>query len=71
MRPALLNPLFAPITGLAGVGPQQDKLFRYLLGRREGGFRILLVQSLAEVTWLQQNRRRPRSSERSSQASAP
>ena len=33
MRPALLNPLFAPVTSLAGVGPRQDKLFRYLLGR--------------------------------------
>ncbi len=35
MRPPLLNPLFAPITSLAGVGPKQDKLFRYLLGRDE------------------------------------
>ena len=35
MRPALLNPLFAPVTSLAGVGPRQDKLFRYLLGREE------------------------------------
>jgi ATP-dependent DNA helicase RecG len=33
MRPALLNPLFTPVTSLAGVGPKQDKLFRYLLGR--------------------------------------
>jgi ATP-dependent DNA helicase RecG len=33
MRPPLLNPLFAPITSLAGVGPKQDRLFRYLLGR--------------------------------------
>ena len=33
MRPALLNPLFAPVTSLAGVGPKQDKLFLYLLGR--------------------------------------
>jgi ATP-dependent DNA helicase RecG len=33
MRPALLNPLFAPVTSLAGVGPRQDRLFRYLLGR--------------------------------------
>src|SRR3954462_15246996 len=33
MRPVLLNPLFAPVTSLAGVGPKQDKLFRYLLGR--------------------------------------
>ena len=35
MRPALLNPLFAPVTSLTGVGPKQDKLFRYLLGRDE------------------------------------
>src|ERR1700742_4113898 len=35
MRPALLNSLFAPVTTLAGVGPKQDKLFRYLLGRDE------------------------------------
>src|SRR5467141_2036571 len=33
MRPALLNPLFAPVTSLSGVGPKQDKLFRFLLGR--------------------------------------
>src|SRR5258708_12268474 len=33
MRPTLLNPLFALVTSLAGVGPKQDKLFRYLLGR--------------------------------------
>src|SRR3982075_2371529 len=35
MRPALLNPLFAPVTSLAGVGPKQDKLFRYLLDRED------------------------------------
>jgi ATP-dependent DNA helicase RecG len=35
MRPALLNPLFTPVTSLAGVGPKQDKLFRYLLDRTE------------------------------------
>jgi ATP-dependent DNA helicase RecG len=35
MRPALLNPLFAPLASLAGVGPKQDKLFRYLLNREE------------------------------------
>src|SRR3954451_1309501 len=35
MRPVLLNPLFAPVTSLAGVGPRQDRLFRYLLGRDE------------------------------------
>jgi ATP-dependent DNA helicase RecG len=33
MRPALLNPLFAPVTSLSGVGPKQDKLFRFLLDR--------------------------------------
>ena len=40
MRPALLNPLFAPVTSLAGVGPKQDRLFRYLLGR-EGTPRLV------------------------------
>src|SRR6476646_9902384 len=35
MRPTLLNPLFAPVTGLPGVGPKQDKLLRYLLDRSE------------------------------------
>jgi ATP-dependent DNA helicase RecG len=35
MRPALLNPLFAPVTSLAGVGPKQDRLLRCLLGRDE------------------------------------
>jgi ATP-dependent DNA helicase RecG len=35
MRPLLLNPLFAPVTSLTGVGPRQDKLFRYLLDRDE------------------------------------
>src|ERR1700720_3511126 len=35
MRPLLLNPLFASVTTLPGVGPKQDKLLRYLLGRDE------------------------------------
>jgi len=35
MRPERLNPLFVPVTNLAGVGPKQDKLFRYLLDRSE------------------------------------
>src|SRR5829696_4726728 len=35
MRPTLLNPLFALVTSLAGVGPKQDKLLRYLLSRDE------------------------------------
>jgi ATP-dependent DNA helicase RecG len=35
MRPPVLNPLFAPVTSLSGVGPKQDKLLRYLLDRSE------------------------------------
>jgi ATP-dependent DNA helicase RecG len=35
MRPALLNPLFAPVTSLPGVGPKQDRLLRYLLDREQ------------------------------------
>jgi ATP-dependent DNA helicase RecG len=31
MRPTILNPLFAPITALPGIGPKQDALYRRLL----------------------------------------
>ncbi|HEY7663783.1 MAG TPA: ATP-dependent DNA helicase RecG [Xanthobacteraceae bacterium] len=33
MRPNLLNPLFAAVTTLSGVGPGLEKLYRRLLGR--------------------------------------
>ncbi|MDB5598971.1 MAG: ATP-dependent helicase RecG [Xanthobacteraceae bacterium] len=33
MRPSLLNPLFAAITVLQGVGPKVERLYRRLLGR--------------------------------------
>jgi ATP-dependent DNA helicase RecG len=35
MRPSLLDPLFAAITTLPGVGPKVEKLFRRLLGRED------------------------------------
>src|SRR5216684_8632983 len=35
MRPSVLNPLFAAITTLSGVGPRLEKLFQRLLGRDE------------------------------------
>jgi ATP-dependent DNA helicase RecG len=41
MRPAILNPLFAPLTSLAGVGPKQEKLFQHLLGRAEATARVI------------------------------
>ena len=46
MRPALLNPLFAPVTSLSGVGPKQDKLFRFLLDRDQTPRLIDLVLHL-------------------------
>jgi ATP-dependent DNA helicase RecG len=46
MRPALLNPLFAPVTSLPGVGPKQDKLLRYLLGRDETARLVDLLMHL-------------------------
>src|SRR3981189_3762042 len=49
MRPALLNPLFAPVTSLAGVGPKQDRLFRYLLGREETPRLVGLLRHLAST----------------------
>ena len=41
MRPAVLNPLFAPLTSLSGVGPKQEKLFQHLTGRGEAGVRVV------------------------------
>ena len=35
MRPPLLNPLFASLTSLPGIGPKLDKLFARLLGRED------------------------------------
>src|ERR1700739_4275770 len=36
MRPALLNPLFAAVTALPGVGPKVAKLVARLTGREDG-----------------------------------
>ena len=35
MRPSLLNPLFAAVTTLPGVGPKLAKHYARLLGREE------------------------------------
>src|SRR3954466_13765237 len=43
MRPALLNPLFASVTTLPGVGPKFEKLYRRLLGREDGARLIDLL----------------------------
>ena len=42
MRPDLLNPLFAPVSALPGVGPRTGKLFDRLL-ERPAGARVLDV----------------------------
>jgi len=41
MRPVILNPLFAPLTSLAGIGPKQEKLYQHLLGRGEAPARVI------------------------------
>jgi ATP-dependent DNA helicase RecG len=41
MRPSLLDPLFASLTSLTGVGPKQEQLFRRLFGRGEDRPRVL------------------------------
>jgi ATP-dependent DNA helicase RecG len=40
MRPNVLNPLFAALTSLSGIGPKVEKLYRCLL-HRDDGARIL------------------------------
>ena len=41
MRPSLLDPLFAVLTALAGVGPKLEKLYRGLLGRADAPARVI------------------------------
>jgi ATP-dependent DNA helicase RecG len=41
MRPAILNPLFAPVTKLTGVGPRMAPLYDKLTGRGALGARVL------------------------------
>ncbi|HML11910.1 MAG TPA: ATP-dependent DNA helicase RecG, partial [Xanthobacteraceae bacterium] len=41
MRPNLLNPLFASIASLPGVGPKVEKLYRRLLGRENEAPRLI------------------------------
>jgi ATP-dependent DNA helicase RecG len=41
MRPDILNPLFAPLTKLAGIGPKLAPLYNRLLARGEAGARVL------------------------------
>jgi ATP-dependent DNA helicase RecG len=41
MRPSLLDPLFATLTSLPGVGPKLEKLYRRLFGRDDGPARVI------------------------------
>ncbi|HEY2534972.1 MAG TPA: ATP-dependent DNA helicase RecG [Xanthobacteraceae bacterium] len=41
MRPPILNPLFAPLSVLPGIGPKQQRLFERLLGRGSEPPRII------------------------------
>jgi ATP-dependent DNA helicase RecG len=41
MRPSLLDPLFATLTTLPGVGPKLEKLYRRLFGREDAQARVI------------------------------
>jgi ATP-dependent DNA helicase RecG len=41
MRPSLLDPLFAALTTLPGVGPKLEKLYRRLFGREDAPARVV------------------------------
>jgi ATP-dependent DNA helicase RecG len=41
MRPNILNPLFAPLSALSGIGPKLEKLFGRLIGRDSEPSRII------------------------------
>lgn len=50
MRPDLLNPYFAEITGLPGIGPKLARPFNRLLGREEGARVLDLLLHLPSST---------------------
>jgi len=41
MRPIVLNPLFAALTSLSGIGPKLEKLYARLLGRDDEAARVV------------------------------
>src|SRR5262249_55596424 len=49
MRPAVLNPLFASVTALAGIGPKLAKLYARLLDRDDARIIDLLFHLPAGV----------------------
>jgi ATP-dependent DNA helicase RecG len=62
MRPPALNPLFAALTTLSGIGPKLEKSFQRLLGR-EGEKPRLIDLLLHLPTGFVDRRRRPKLSE--------
>ena len=50
MRPDLLNPYFAEITGLPGIGPKLARPFNRLLGREDGARVLDLLLHLPAST---------------------
>src|SRR5215470_391074 len=50
MRPPILNPLFAQITTLQGVGPKVERLYRRLFAREETPRLLDLVSHLPRAT---------------------
>ena len=62
MRPAVLNPLFASLSALPGIGPKLEKLFARLIGR--DGEKPLIVDLLFHLpSGLVDRRNRPKLSE--------
>jgi len=57
MRPSLLNPLFAPITGLTGIGPAQEKLYRRLIDRADDPPRLIDLLFHLPTGWIDRRAR--------------
>jgi ATP-dependent DNA helicase RecG len=62
MRPANLNPLFAPLTSFAGIGPKVVKLYARLLGRDDEAPRVIDLLFHLPTDYVDR-RNRPRLSE--------
>ena len=64
MRPAILNPLFAPVASLPGVGPKTGKLFDRLLDRGDGARLVDLLFHLPHSTIDRRDRPKLRDAQR-------
>ena len=60
MRPSVLNPLFAALSALPGIGPKLEKLFARLIGRESEPPRVVDLLFHMPTGFVVDRRNRPK-----------